>query len=166
MRKEVVRNSGDLCKSIEAVFQKVDNELRLLDAEGCGSTATVCIIRNEFGHRILYTANVGDSRAVLSKNGVAERLSIDHRPTEFSEVERVKREGGIIFDNRLGGTLAITRAMGDHALKKDGLSSVPHINKHVLRPFDNYVIIASDGVWDSLEDQDAVNLCKDTQTTK
>lgn len=88
----------------------------------------------------------------MSKNGTAERLSLDHRPSEPSEVERVKREGGVIFDNRLGGTLAITRAMGDHALKKDGLTATPTVNKHVLRPFDNYVIIASDGVWDSLED--------------
>ena len=49
--------------------------MRLLDSDVTGSTACLAIVRQEFGHRILYIANVGDTRAVLSKNGVAERMS-------------------------------------------------------------------------------------------
>jgi protein phosphatase PTC1 len=56
--------------------------LRLIDADNTGSTACVCIVRQEFGHKILYTANVGDTRAVLSKNGTAERMSYDHKATD------------------------------------------------------------------------------------
>ncbi len=166
MRKEVVKQTGDLCTAIDNVFVRVDNELRLLDAEGCGSTACVVITRQEFGHKILYVANVGDTRAVLSKNGEAERLSLDHRCNDPNEMTRIKSQGGIIFDNRVGGSLAITRAFGDHALKKDGVIPNPFINKHVLRPFDKYLIIASDGVWDVMEDQEAVSYCKDDCTTK
>ena len=60
----------------------MDNELRLLDADGCGSTACVCVIRVEQGQRVLYTANLGDSRAVLfsSITGQARRLTNDHTP--------------------------------------------------------------------------------------
>jgi serine/threonine protein phosphatase PrpC len=68
------------------------------------------------------------------------------------EVDRVKSEGGMIFNGRLSGTLAITRAMGDHVHKSEGLSACPSVNKYVLRPFDKYLLVASDGVWDFMED--------------
>lgn len=55
-----------------------------------------------------------------------------------------------MFENRVGGTLAITRAFGDHSLKKDGVIAKPFINKLVLRPCDKFLVIASDGVWDVL----------------
>ena len=54
--------------------------MRLLDADGCGSTGCVAVIRKEGGNNVLYIANVGDSRAVLGKSGKAERLSVDHKP--------------------------------------------------------------------------------------
>ncbi len=69
--------------------------------------------------------------------------------------------GGIILDNRVGGSLAITRAFGDHSLKKDGVIAKPYIKKQILKSADKYLVVASDGVWDVLEDQDAVNFCKD-----
>ena len=100
----------------------------------------------------MYVANVGDTRAVLSKNGVAERMSQDHKATDKSEVERIRSGGGIVVENRVGGSLAVTRAFGDHSLKRDGVIAKPFINKHALRPFDKFLVIASDGVWDVLED--------------
>lgn len=57
--------------------------------------------------------------------------------------------------------MAVTRAFGDHALSKVGLTAVPHIVKYTLKPFDKYLVIASDGVWDELSDQDAINYCND-----
>lgn len=74
--------------------------------------------------------------------------------------------GGYVVDGRVGGTLAITRAFGDHSLKKDGVTAKPFIKKHVLKSNDKFLIIASDGVWDSMEDQDAVNYCKEDASTK
>ena len=133
----------------------------MVDADNCGSTACVCIVRQEFGHKVLYIANVGDTRAVISKNGQAERLSIDHRGSDHMEQERIRQCGGFIVDNRVGGSLAVTRAFGDHCLKSQGVIPKPYINKHVLRPFDKFLIVATDGVWDTLEDQDVVNLCND-----
>ena len=79
---------------------------------------------------------------------------------------RIKAEGGLILDNRVGGVLAVTRAFGDHALKKCGLTPIPPIVKYNLKPFDKYLVIASDGVWDGLSDQDAVNYCNDDVSTE
>ncbi len=130
----------------------MDNELKMLDSDQAGSTACVCIFRQEFGHKVLYSANVGDTRSILSKSGMAERLSQDHKPSDKSEYDRIKNGGGIIMDSRVGGTLAVTRAFGDHSLKSEGVTAKPYINKHVLKPFDKYLVIASDGVWDTMED--------------
>ena len=104
------------------------------------------------GQRVVYVANIGDTRSVMSKNGLAERMSYDHKGLDQSEMERVRQGGGIILDGRVGGSLAITRAFGDHSLKKDGVIAKPFIKKHVLRSSDKYLLIASDGVWDVLED--------------
>ena len=79
---------------------------------------------------------------------------------------RVKSGGGIILDNRLGGVLAVTRAFGDHALTKVGLIAEPHIVKYTIKPFDKYLVIASDGVWDELSDQDSIGCCHEDISTK
>lgn len=60
----------------------------------------------------------------------------------------------------------MTRAFGDHSLRHSGLIAVPHILKYTLKPFDKFLVIASDGVWDELSDQDSVNYCKEECTTK
>jgi len=68
------------------VFAKVDRELQLIDSAGCGSTACVVITRKEGSHNVVYVANLGDTRAVLSKQGVAERLSVDDRCDNPDEI--------------------------------------------------------------------------------
>ena len=151
-RKEMLKSHADLSQPLTEVFNKVNNELRLIDSDGCGSTACVAVVRKEGPQNVLYCANVGDTRAVLSKSGNAERMSIDDKCDNMDENRRVKSGGGIILDNRLGGVLAVTRAFGDHALTKVGLIATPHITKHIIKPFDKYLIIASDGVWDELSD--------------
>ena len=79
-------------------------------------------------------------------------MSYDHKASDQAEVSRIKAGGGIVMDGRVGGTLAITRAFGDHSLKKEGVIANPYIKKHVLKISDKFLIIASDGVWDGLED--------------
>jgi serine/threonine protein phosphatase PrpC len=166
IRKEMQKGPSDVCTVLSSAFAKIDNELRLLDSEGCGSTACVILVRREGAHSVLYLANIGDTRCVLSKGGSAERLSVDHRCDNQDEIQRIKSAGGMMSDSRVGGVLAVTRAFGDHSLKKAGVSAIPHVLKYTLKPFDKFLIIASDGVWDSLSDQDAVNYCKEDVSTK
>jgi serine/threonine protein phosphatase PrpC len=151
---------------MEAVFKKIDGQVAMLDSDHCGSTACVAVVRREINHNVLYVANAGDTRAVISKNGVAERLSKDHKASDAQEAARVKAEGGSIMDGRVGGGLAITRAIGDHAFKNFGVTCLPYTVRHVLRPFDKFLVIASDGIWDVISDEDAVALCKEELNTK
>jgi serine/threonine protein phosphatase PrpC len=138
-----------------------------LDSDHTGSTATIALFRIETGRRVVYVANLGDSRAILiSGASQVERLSYDHRATDKAEIERVKRDGGIVIDDRVAGSLAVTRAFGDHALKRDGVIAKPSIKKHHLRPSDRYLVIASDGIWDALEDTQVFKLCRDELNTR
>ena len=113
----------------------------------------------ESGHRVLYIANVGDTRALLSRNGVEERLSVDHRLSDKSEYNRVTKSGGIVLNDRVGGTLILTRAFGDYSLKDSGVIVNPSMRKHFIRPFDRFVVVASDGIYDTLSDQEVIAMC-------
>ena len=61
--------------------------------------------------------------------------------------------GGFFMAGRVGGQLAITRSIGDHSLRKAGVVPNPSIQRHVLRTTDKWLIIATDGVWDSLTEK-------------
>jgi len=67
---------------------------------------------------MLTIANLGDSRAVIGlQDGSALRITKDHKATDPTEQDRVKAAGGMIYNNRVNGVLAITRALGDYDLK-------------------------------------------------
>jgi len=96
--------------------------------------------------RVLYTANVGDARIVLSRNGKALRLSYDHKGSDENEGKRISNAGGLILNNRVNGVLAVTRALGDTYLK-DLVTGHPYTTETVIQPdADEFIILACDGV--------------------
>ncbi|KAJ1982296.1 phosphatase 2C [Dimargaris cristalligena] len=109
----------------------------------------------------LYTANVGDARGVLARNGRAVRLTYDHKGDDPHEVRRISEAGGFVINNRVNGVLAVTRALGDTSMK-DVVVGHPYTTETELTPGDSFLIMACDGLWDVCSDQKAVNLIKDT----
>lgn len=96
--------------------------------------------------RVLYTANVGDARVILCRNGKALRLSYDHKGSDDSEGKRIAGAGGLILNNRVNGVLAVTRALGD-AYLKDLVTGHPYTTETVIQPeADEFMILACDGV--------------------
>ncbi len=96
--------------------------------------------------RVLYTANVGDARIILCRNGKALRLSYDHKGSDENEGKRISNAGGLILNNRVNGVLAVTRALGD-AYMKDLVTGHPYTTETVIQPeLDEFIIIACDGV--------------------
>lgn len=96
--------------------------------------------------RVLYTANVGDARIVLCRNGRALRLSYDHKGSDESEGRRIANAGGLILNNRVNGVLAVTRALGDSYMK-DLVTGHPYTTETVIQPeADEFMILACDGV--------------------
>ena len=96
--------------------------------------------------RVLYTANVGDARIVLCRNGKALRLSYDHKGSDENEGKRISNAGGLILNNRVNGVLAVTRALGDTYMK-DLVVGHPYTTETVIQPdIDEFLILACDGV--------------------
>ncbi|KAJ5050562.1 uncharacterized protein L3040_002439 [Drepanopeziza brunnea f. sp. 'multigermtubi'] len=113
--------------------------------------------------RVLYTANVGDARIILCRNGKALRLSYDHKGSDENEGKRVANAGGLILNNRVNGVLAVTRALGDSYMK-DLVTGHPYTTETVIQPdLDEFIILACDGLWDVCSDQEAVDLIRNQQ---
>jgi protein phosphatase PTC1 len=97
-------------------FRKVDEELVQKKGVHSGCTAVCAYIRtekrNEKEVRVLYTANVGDARAVLSRNGKAVRLSYDHKGSDVNEQRRVQESGGFMMNSRVNGASYLCRGIG------------------------------------------------------
>eukprot|EP00946_MAST-07B_sp_MAST-7B-sp1_P000847 g847.t1 len=106
--------------------------------------------------RVLHTANCGDARAVLARGKDAIRLTFDHKASVPEEQKRIEASEGFVLRGRVLGILAVSRSFGDHALKQF-VPALPYYTKNRLVPEDRFLIIACDGVWDVMTDQEAVD---------
>jgi hypothetical protein len=79
-----------------------------LIASNMGTTANILLIKNNY----IYLANVGDSLAVLYRNGEAVKLNQEHKTSLESEYMRINKSGAKIINNRIEGRLNLTRAIG------------------------------------------------------
>ncbi|XP_051132098.1 probable protein phosphatase 2C 44 [Andrographis paniculata] len=124
-----------------------------------GSTAVTAIV---IDGKELWVANIGDSRAVICQNGTAEQLTVDHEP--HSERRRIEKRGGFVTTlpgdvPRVNGQLAVARAFGDENLKAH-LSSEPDVRNLCIDSNTQFVILASDGLWKVMSNQEAVDLVR------
>ncbi|GFY49563.1 protein phosphatase 1G [Trichonephila inaurata madagascariensis] len=126
-----------------------------------GSTATVAVISESR----IYVANVGDSRCVLSRNGQAMDMSVDHKPNDPSERYRIVNAGGSVSDDgRVNNCLNLSRAFGDYKFKGDSfvptqqcITAEPYITSIDIQKEDDFLVIASDGIWNSMNSQDVID---------
>ncbi|KAG0466966.1 hypothetical protein HPP92_018546 [Vanilla planifolia] len=126
-----------------------------------GCTACVAVIRNNQ----LIVANAGDSRCVISRKGQAYGLSRDHKPELEVERERILKAGGFVHAGRVNGSLNLSRAIGDMEFKqnkflpadKQIITANPDITIVDLSEDDEFVVLACDGVWDCMSNQQLVD---------
>ena len=124
-----------------------------------GSTAATCVVLTENNDRMLYSANVGDTRAILSRDGTAIRITFDHKANEQAEIKRIEAAGGFVRGKRVLGVLTVTRSFGDHTMKNLVLAR-PFTSAYRLTPEDDILLIACDGVWDVFSDQEAIDFVR------
>ena len=109
----------------------------------------------------VYVANAGDSRAVVVKrSGRVQPLTEDHKPNRPDEMARIRAAGGTVqFFGvwRVQGVLAVSRAIGDRMLKPYVISS-PEVTRYTVTPHDQYLVLATDGLWDVLSSTEVASV--------
>ncbi|KAJ6790901.1 putative protein phosphatase 2C family protein [Iris pallida] len=158
----------------------IDGELehhRKLDAYNSGTTALTIVKQGS----VMVLANVGDSRAVLATTSddgslVPVQLTIDFKPNLPQEAERITQCKGRLFcmrdepgvhrvwqPNRETPGLATSRAFGDYCIKDFGVISVPEVTQRVVTDRDQFIVLATDGVWDVISNKEAVDIVSSTE---
>jgi len=144
-------------EALKNSYLSTDKQMGETQIQFSGTTCITVLIRKQGEQRWLYSANAGDARAVLARDGKAFRLSYDHKGSDESETKRIVDAGGFVVLNRVNGILAVTRSLGDHAMK-DYVIGEPYLTEILLEPTDTHLILACDGLWDVATDQEAVDL--------
>ena len=144
------------------------------NAQFSGTTCSIVLTR---GPHVI-SANAGDSRAIIvDRFGKAKALSRDHKPDLPEERDRILNTGGRVrpllnpaqgnaevgparvwlSDMDVPG-LAMSRSLGDYVAQTVGVNPEPEINIHNITGDDRFIIIASDGVWEFLSDDQVAKL--------
>lgn len=92
-------------------------------------------------------------------------MTHDHKGCDETEAKRVSEAGGFVLKDRVNGVLAVTRSLGDIALK-EWVIGQPFTTEIVLDDTDEWLVIACDGVWDVMTDQEVIDLIKGTTYSK
>mmetsp|Transcript_40346 Transcript_40346/g.62032 ORF Transcript_40346/g.62032 Transcript_40346/m.62032 type:complete len:234 (-) Transcript_40346:123-824(-) len=144
---------------------KLVNDAQHRDSFCCGTTAlSVCIRENEE----LIVGNVGDCRGFLCRAGEAIEIASPHNLDKEEEKERIKALGGAVvwFGTwRVNGILAVSRSIGDYNLKHLVVPD-PDVTRFPLTKEDEFVVVASDGLWDGINGTEMIEIVKKTVAEK
>ncbi|KAA8538863.1 hypothetical protein F0562_025555 [Nyssa sinensis] len=156
-------------------FKVMDRELRMYTNIDCFCSGTTAVTLVKQGQDLVI-GNIGDSRAILGTRDeddslVAVQLTVDLKPNLPAEAERIRKCKGRVFSlqdepevarvwlpNYDSPGLAMARAFGDFCLKDFGLISVPEISYRRLTEKDEFVVLATDGIWDVLSNKEVVDI--------
>ncbi|WCJ19914.1 Protein phosphatase 2C family protein [Euphorbia peplus] len=145
-------------KAIRNGYLTTDGEFLKQNVSGGACCATALIHKGN-----LVVSNAGDCRIVMSRGGVAEALTNDHRPSRLDEKERIEALGGYVDCCngiwRIQGSLAVSRGIGDRNLKQ-WVTAEPETKILKIDNDCEFLIMASDGLWDKVTNQEAVDLVR------
>ncbi|XP_061693145.1 protein phosphatase 1B isoform X2 [Syngnathoides biaculeatus] len=168
---------AEIAPTVEAVkdgirtgFLRIDEHMRSFSdmrngMDRSGSTAVGVLLSPEH----FFFMNCGDSRAVLYRNSQVCFSTHDHKPCNPRERERIQNAGGSVMIQRVNGSLAVSRALGDYDYKcvvgrgptEQLVSPEPEVYEIVRTPEqDQFVILACDGIWDVMSNEELCEFVK------
>lgn len=164
MKDDTNLSGSGLPLSIQQAIQghrmQQDDNGEAYSGPSAGCTAVVAVVLN----KRLYVANAGDSRCVLCRGKETVSLTHDHKPTDPGEESRIRAAGGYIAEGRINGSLNLSRAIGDMDYKQSKdkpaeeqvVTADPDCKDIELTKDDRFLILACDGIWDILTNEEAV----------
>ena len=165
LKSNSIENSEKMKDIVIKSFEKIDKEINSQNYKNeTGSTGTVLLLYKDINSpsgKSILCANVGDSKAYLITKTEMKLITKDHKCNDMNEVKRIKDSGGVVFRERVFGTLMLTRSFGDKEMKKYGVLSTPDIFIKNVEKEDLFVVIASDGVWDVVEEDEIFKMSQD-----
>ncbi|VDI49585.1 protein phosphatase 1B [Mytilus galloprovincialis] len=161
---EIQPSFEDVIKGVKTGFLKLDEKMRSMPemASGedkSGSTAVCTIVSPNH----IFFGNCGDSRAVLSRAGKCVFSTQDHKPVNPTEKERIQKAGGSVMIQRVNGSLAVSRALGDFEYKNvQGMGPCEQLVSPEPEIFmedrnqqeDEFIVLACDGIWDVMSNDE------------
>eukprot|EP01059_Diplonema_ambulator_P025266 TRINITY_DN42296_c0_g1_i1.p1 TRINITY_DN42296_c0_g1~~TRINITY_DN42296_c0_g1_i1.p1 ORF type:complete len:579 (+),score=131.09 TRINITY_DN42296_c0_g1_i1:24-1760(+) len=157
----------ELCKhpwpiseaTLKGICHEVDNII-LESSDPGGSTACFALVTHNGIPSNTYNvqvANIGDSRAVIYSKRLGRIIfyTIDHKPSEPREKSRLE-QAGLYTGERIDG-LSVSRSFGDRDEKLLGVIATPEVTSVECEEGD-VLLIACDGVFDRLPNEDAVGV--------
>lgn len=141
------------------------NNMETGPGKASGCTAVVALMSGQD----LFVANAGDSRCVVCRGGKVVEMSFDHKPEDDIEFDRIRKAGGrVTLDGRVNGGLNLSRAIGDHGYKMKKelpaedqmISALPDIKHLKLEPDDEFMVLACDGIWNYMTNEEVVGFVK------
>jgi len=160
-KKALAKIHSELTSKVTSLLDDETEELG--DVIGC--TACVALVADNK----IFVANIGDSRCVLCKRGLAISLTQDHKPELEEEKRRIEKAGGHVEDNRVNGVIALSRTLGDFRFKKNTklslyeqmISPYPDIRVEPIEKDCQFFLVASDGIWDYMTSQHAIEYIRE-----
>ena len=144
-------------QSLIASFKEIDKKIKDLELVSVGSTGCVVhVVQETVSTLRVYCANVGDTRCCLISPVNHRRLTYDHRADDPEEKKRILNSGGSVINGRVMGALMLSRAFGDFEFKSFGVKCDPYFHQIQidLNEKNQFLIIACDGVWDVMDEDD------------
>lgn len=114
--------------------------------------------------------NAGDSRTILIRNNEIAFHSLDHKPFNEEEKKRIEDAGGRVMIQRINGSLAVSRALGDFEYKnREDLADIQQLVSPMPdvtciprnKASDNYILVACDGIYDVMANEEIAEFCTD-----
>jgi len=173
-KDQVRANVSEAFAQIHEDFAQRTSTLGSSAMDRSGTTATSLLVTED----VVVVSSIGDSRAVLSSMGAGGvispiQLTKDHVASDPGERKLVMEKGGFVSASggidRVNGTLAITRSIGDVGLAPL-LSREPHVlsftheeirelcGSNQQQGMPCFVVLASDGLWDVMSNQEVVDM--------
>ncbi|KAL8274435.1 hypothetical protein Esti_001595 [Eimeria stiedai] len=180
---EAWMNNKDLKQAFSQGFKRASQDLKHsnMNVKCSGTTCVSCVVQGA----VLYTANLGDSRAILGREGAPQKegtpwqaveLTRGHKLELEDERKRILAAGGRIAalqeDGKSYGPLrvwlqsedlpglAMSRSLGDTLACRVGVISEPEVSVVSLSPSDKFLLLATDGVWEFVSNEEAVRILR------